>query len=150
MSKGSINTKCIVCGNLDPTHADGWQGMQSKLGCQRIVKYLDLREAASRGCEVCSVVLEGIEAFRDILGRIGKETQVFFRCNPPVHPLQVGIQENKGAGARWLEFFTLAGKQTELYRLITEKDKLYTDFHRQACSMVSFWSCKLCARKSGC
>jgi hypothetical protein len=114
MSEGSINTECSVCGSLDANNADRWQVVQSKLGYQGIIKYLDLRKAASRGCKICSIILAGIKAFRDVLGRIGKETQVLFRCNPPIHPLQVGIQENEGVGARWLEFFTLAGKQTEL------------------------------------
>lgn len=109
MSEGNGETGCFVCENLDVSaHADRWQTTQ--IGHQRIVMYLDLQEAVSRGCKICSVVHEGVEAFRDILGHIGKETELWFRSQPPLHPLLVGIQENRSVGVRWLEFFTVAGK----------------------------------------
>jgi len=108
MAEENIETGCSVCDNLDVnTHADRWQGRSCHL---RIVNYLDLKEAASGGCKICSIVREGIEVFQDVLGQIGMETQVLFRCQPPLRSLEVGIQKNKNVGARWLEFFTLAGK----------------------------------------
>jgi hypothetical protein len=114
MAEGNIETGCSVCDNLDVNaHADRWQAMQDRPVRQRIVKYLDLKEAASRGCKICSIVREGIEAFQDVLGQIGMETQVCFRCQPPLHSLEVGMQENKNVGNKWLEFFTLAGKYME-------------------------------------
>jgi hypothetical protein len=111
MSEANTETVCFVCVNLDTnTHADRWQNIQLRLSYQRIAKYQALRETASRGCKLCSIILEGVEAFRGVLGRFGTETEVFIRCQPPLLPLEVGIAENKRAAARWLEFFTFAGK----------------------------------------
>jgi hypothetical protein len=115
MAEENIETECSVCENLDVnTHADRWHVTQDRSCHQRIVKYLDLKEAAFRGCKICSIVREGIEVFQDILGQIGMEIQVLFRCQPLLQSLQVGIQKNKNVGTRWLEFFTLAGKYMRL------------------------------------
>jgi hypothetical protein len=108
MAEENIETGCSVCDNLDVN--DRWQVRQDGSCHLRIVKYLELKEAASRGCKICSIVHEGIEVFQDVLGQIGMETQVLFRRQPSLQSLQVGIQKNKNVGARWLEFFTLAGK----------------------------------------
>ena len=111
MSKGNTTTECLVCDNLDITHTDRWEASRKLLtGYQRIAKSLDLQEAASRGCQICSVVLEGIVAFQGLIALNGANTRVWFRCNPPMHPLEVGIQEHERAVVIWLEFFTLAGK----------------------------------------
>lgn len=111
-----METECSICYDLDvDTHADRWQKMQLGQGYQRIIAYFDLQKTAIGGCKLCSIIDEGIEAFRDILGRIGPETEVFIRCWPRLLPLEIGIAENKRAGARWLEFFTLAGKFIESF-----------------------------------
>jgi hypothetical protein len=113
MAEGNKESTCSVCENLDvDSHADRWQVMQDKSGHQRIVKYLDLKTTASTGCRICSSINEGIEAFQDVLGQLGKETEVYFRCQP-LHPLEVGVLENKNRGCRWLEFFSLTGKYIE-------------------------------------
>jgi len=106
----TMENSCFVCIDLDvDTLGSSWQRRQPGLGYQRIVNYIDLCKTATRGCKLCSIIFEGIEAFRYALGNIGEETEVFLRCNPPLFPLVVGIAENKWAAARWLEFFTLAG-----------------------------------------
>jgi hypothetical protein len=111
MSEGNIETRCLICDNLDVNSStDRWKAMQDGPGYQRIVKYIDLKKAASEGCKICLIVYEGIEAFRDVLEQIGMEAQVFFRRQPPLQPLEVGLQKNQNAGNRWLEFFTLPGK----------------------------------------
>lgn len=120
MAQEIVETKCLICDNLNAqAGTEHWQAMQDRPAYQRIVKYLDLTETASKGCKMCSIVLEGIEAFQDVLGLIGMETQVWFRCQPSLHSLEVGIQEDKYAGNRWLEFFTLAGRTYKRRRFAT-------------------------------
>lgn len=110
MSEGSTNDGCPVCDDLDTSHTDRWQVMRQGLGYQRVAKYFDLRETASRGCEICSIVCEGVEAFQNVLGHIGEESIIRFRCRPPLYPLQVCVEDHKQAKASWLEFFTLGGE----------------------------------------
>jgi hypothetical protein len=110
----TMENPCFVCIDLDvDTQGGCWQRRPPGLGYQRIVNYIDLRKTATRGCKLCSIIFEGIEAFRYALGNIGEGTEVFLYCNPPLFPLVAGIAENKWAAARWLEFFMLASKYTE-------------------------------------
>lgn len=109
MSEENMNVGCFVCDDFHFSHADRWEALRAELGYQRIAKYFDLREAALGGCKICSIVYEGVEAFRVVLGQLGVETCVYLRCRS-LHPLEVGVKEHERAGARWLEFFTLAGQ----------------------------------------
>ena len=151
MADGNTTTGCFGYDNLDVTHTDLWQASRKLLtGYHRVAKYLDLREAASGGCQICSILLEGIDVSQSLFARTRPNTRIWFRCNPPTYPLEVGIQEHEKAAVIWLEFFTLAGKQIKGCRLVTEKDKQFFNLPRPARSMDCFWSRKLCSRKNRC
>ena len=109
MSEGSTKDGCPVCDDLDTSHTDRWQVMRQGLGYQRVAKYFDLRETASGGCGICSIICEGVEAFRNVLEHVGEESIIRFRCRL-LYPLQVCVEDHKRAEASWLEFFTLAGE----------------------------------------
>jgi hypothetical protein len=101
---------CPVCLNLDPkAHPEKWQA--GERGYLRTVNHLDLQGTAVRGCRVCSIVLEGIEALQDGLDPIGTETVLDLRCKLS-YPFEVGVAEYKKAGCKYLEFFTIEGKCT--------------------------------------
>jgi hypothetical protein len=147
----TMENACFVCIDLDvDTQGGYWQRRQPGLGYQRIVNYIDLRKTATRDCKLCSIIFEGIEAFRYALGNIGEETEVFLHCNPPLFPLVIGIAENKWAAARWLEFFTLASKYTKGgISTFRQMSPLLTFSRRPARSMARFWTSKLGTRKTG-
>lgn len=108
---GATELECPVCFNLDfNSHPVKWKGGEELY--QRIVKYPELRPAAERGCRVCSIVLEGIEVFEDGLDPIGIETLINLRCKSSF-PFGVGVETYKGAGPKWLEFFTVDGESMQ-------------------------------------